>query len=384
MCFIANDLTNKIEIENKLKQTSVQLQSILDNTPSLVTIRNKSGYILFANKEYQRIHGKNQEMLIGKNIFDVFPMETAKKIKAYDEDVFETEKLIEYEIEIPIAGEIFMAITSKFPLKNSDGEIYAICSVSTNITERKKREEVILKLNQELESNLKNLEVSNKELASFSYTISHDLRAPLRAIDGFTNILKVDYTNQLDEEAKRMMDIIIQNTKKMGTLIDNLLDFSKLGKTEIVKSLVNMHDLVLICTNELKAQTDGFNFKIIIQPIPDCYVDETIFKRVWINLISNAIKYSKTKPNPTIEIGCILYEHEYVYWIKDNGVGFNMLFYKKLFGVFQRLHNKEFEGTGVGLAIAERIIEKNQGKIWAEAEEEKGATFYFSIPVINT
>ena len=224
------------------------------------------------------------------------------------------------------------------------------------------------------------LEESNKELEAFSYSVSHDLRAPLRIINGYSEIISTDYSDRLDCEGKRMLGIITENAKKMGNLIDDLLNLSRLGRKEMLYHRVDMNNLVASAIEQqalFKPHVPAINVGIL----ESAYCDSTLIRQVWINLISNAVKYSANRDKPLIEINSFRKENEIIYRIKDNGVGFSMEYADKLFGVFQRLHNmSEFEGTGVGLALVHRIITKHDGRVWAEAEENKGAVFYFSLP----
>ncbi|HYF68422.1 MAG TPA: ATP-binding protein [Ohtaekwangia sp.] len=243
----------------------------------------------------------------------------------------------------------------------------------------------IQRFNQELESTIRqrtdDLQTANKELESFSYSVSHDLRAPLRSINGFARILLEDYGETLDPEGIRSLHTIIRNGERMGQLIDDLLAFSRLGKQQVTKVLLDSESIVKNVIEELNGQY-GDQSEIHVKSLPDIYGDSSMLKQVFQNLISNALKYSMKKEKPVIEIGGYTESFINTYYVKDNGAGFKMQYYDKLFGVFQRLHNtSEFEGTGVGLALVHRIITRHGGKIWAEAEENKGATFYFSLPL---
>jgi signal transduction histidine kinase len=232
-------------------------------------------------------------------------------------------------------------------------------------------------LNKNLSSNLSKLEAINKELEAFTYSVSHDLRAPLRSISGYAKILNEDYGSGLDEEGKKLIDIVVKNASKMGNLIDDLLDFSRLGKKEMIISKINMKDMVRLIAKDLNT----YNAEVWIKDLESASVDITMIKQVWINLISNAFKYSQNKEKIKIEIGSDYNGVEDVFFIKDNGIGFDMRYVHKLFGVFQRLHKvHEFEGTGVGLAIVQRIIHRHGGRVWAEGKVNEGAVFYFSIP----
>jgi PAS domain S-box-containing protein len=229
------------------------------------------------------------------------------------------------------------------------------------------------------------LEAANKELESFSYSVSHDLRAPLRAIDGFTNIFVEDYGGQIDDEGRRLLTVIRENSQRMGLLIDNLLAFSRMGRQPLSTKSVNMKSLALEALGQVKAEGIGTNASTVIHDLPAANADPALLKQVWINLLSNALKYSSARTAPRVEVGALTHgatSGHATFFVKDNGVGFDMRYYDKLFGVFQRLHSaEEFSGTGVGLAIVQRLITRHGGKVWAEAELDKGATFFFSLPL---
>jgi light-regulated signal transduction histidine kinase (bacteriophytochrome) len=226
------------------------------------------------------------------------------------------------------------------------------------------------------------LETSNKELEAFSYSVSHDLRAPLRSIHGYSKILEEDYYSELDENGKRVLGVIQENAKRMGQLIDDLLAFSRLGRREIQKSYLDMSLLVKSVLEEINKLIPN-NAEIKVGTLYPAFGDRALVNQVMFNFISNAVKYSSKRNNPVIEIKSREGEREVIYSVSDNGTGFDMLYANKLFGVFQRLHTtEEFEGTGVGLAIVKRIISKHGGSVWAEGEIGKGATFYFSLPTM--
>ncbi len=236
--------------------------------------------------------------------------------------------------------------------------------------------------NRSREINEKNEELTeaNSNLESFTYSISHDLRSPLRAIGGYANILEEEYTKVLDEEAKRLIGKVRDNTTRMGTLIDELLEFARLGRKEIQKSNIDMKSLVNHVVAELE-RTMGVHAIVQVNGLQPVMADLTLIRQVLLNLVSNAIKYSSKSAAPLVSISSQQQEGNVTYSVKDNGVGFDMAYVDKLFGVFQRLHTaEEFEGTGVGLAIVKRIVTKHGGSVWAEAEKDKGATFFFSLP----
>ncbi len=255
--------------------------------------------------------------------------------------------------------------------------------------ELKQAEADIRQLNDELEQKViertSQLESVNKELESFSYSVSHDLRAPIRAINAYTKILMDDYSEKMDDEGTKVIHSILRNSKKMGELIDDLLAFSKLGRKQVTVSAFNMKTLVDLVIGELLFNDMESIPEFTIGVLPPAKGDQSLIKQVWINLISNAIKYSKYKPKINIEIGAFEKDNHIVYYVKDEGAGFDMQYYDKLFGVFQRLHSQEeFEGTGIGLAIVQRIVQRHNGAVWAESTVNEGSCFYFSLPAVKT
>ena len=266
----------------------------------------------------------------------------------------------------------------------SPGKEYFI-SLVDNITERKLVEQKIRQVNAELEDKVarrtEELIKINEELEAFSYSVSHDLRAPLRGIIGFTAILEEDYTSKLDAEAKRITGVIKHNTLKMGNLIDDLLLFSRMGRQHIEKSTIDNNEMAGYIIEELEQKAAGGTIQWVIHPLHPVNGDIPAMRQVWFNLIANAVKYSGTRQHPRIEIKSFVQGNQLVFMIKDNGVGFDQKYSSKLFKVFQRLHAAdEFEGTGVGLAIVEKIISKHGGRVWAEGVLNEGAAFYFSLP----
>ena len=242
-----------------------------------------------------------------------------------------------------------------------------------DFTERKRAEH-------EIQQHSVALEAANKELDAFSYSVAHDLRAPLRAIDGFSRILLEEHAPTLTPEAQHCLNVVRRNSQRMGLLIDDLLAFSHLSRQPLNRQLVKPADLVRQCLDELRAEQQGRRVEIAIGDLPACQADLALLKQVWMNLISNALKYTRKKEVAVIEVGSREQAGAGVFFVKDNGVGFDMQYADKLFGVFQRLHRPEdYEGTGVGLAIVQRVIHRHGGRVWAEAAVNQGATFYFTF-----
>ena len=239
-------------------------------------------------------------------------------------------------------------------------------------------------INAELEKRVKlrteQLESANNELETFSYSVSHDLKAPLRAIEGFSKLLLEEHSDKLDEEAKRLFNIVISNTARMSQLIEDLLEFSRVTRTQMTKINVDMTKLVEGIFNELKNLENGRNITLTLNNLSPVEGDPSLLRQVWINLIANAIKFTRPRNAAVIQIGNEIENGSNIYFIKDNGVGFDMKYSQNLFGVFQRLHKyKDFEGTGVGLALVERIIKRHGGRIWADSKLNEGASFYFTL-----
>ena len=269
--------------------------------------------------------------------------------------------------------------------KSSEDEIGLLTDAFNHMLARiEMQTDEITTFNQRLEERVVErtleLQAVNKELEAFSYSVSHDLRAPLRSIHGYMNIFAEEYASRLDPEGKRLINIILTNGRRMGQLIDDLLSFSQLGRKELRKGRVSMKDIVADVWKEQAEHEKNRKINFILQNIPPAIADSVTMKQVWTNLLSNACKYTQHKETANIEVGYYMEGGIVVYYVKDNGAGFEMKYYDKLFGVFQRLHSEgEFSGTGVGLAIVERVISKHGGSIWAKATVNEGATFFFTV-----
>ncbi len=246
-------------------------------------------------------------------------------------------------------------------------------SLNNEIVERKRIEGELIKRTDQLES-------ANKELEAFSYTVSHDLRAPLRAIDGFARILVEEHEPHLPEDAKRYLHLVRSNTQRMGNLVDDLLAFSRLSRQQITKSTVAPSTIIRQTLDELEEERKGRRVELTLGNMPPCQAEPSLLRQVWFNLLANALKFTRRCDVAQIEVGSRVDDGITVYFIRDNGVGFDMTYADKLFGVFSRLHRAEdYEGTGVGLAIIQRIITRHGGRVWVEAAVNQGATFYFTL-----
>jgi PAS domain S-box-containing protein len=317
---------------------------------------------------------------------------------SHPDDIIATEKMIQVLISgekdsvrfikryIHKNGAVIWTDVGTALRRDKDGTPLYFMTAVLDITERKQAEEEISKLNAELEHKVKLrtelLEAANKELEAFSYSVSHDLRAPLRSVHGYTKILLEEYENKLDDEGKRICGIISSGATQMGELIDDLLNFSRIGRSGLNPGPLDMKSIVQAVFDDMTSKEEKSKTKLRLGKLHNAFGDANLIRLVWNNLISNAVKYSSKEKTSEISIGSSSKYENITYSIRDNGVGFDMNYKHKLFGVFQRLHSEaEFEGNGVGLAIVQRIILKHGGKVWAEGEEGKGATFYFSLPV---
>ncbi len=374
------------------KNAEALLNDIIENNPMSIQIVDKEGHTLRGNPAFVQLFGS-----VPPPEFSIFEDLKSKSIelenlvaRVKNGDIVHLPDIYfnahDAHIEAPDIPLWIRALI--FPLKDSAGKPGRFVFMHENITERKLYEAEIHTLNEQLEQRVidrtAQLEAANKELEAFSYSVSHDLRTPLRALNGFATILTEDYSIVLDDEGKRLLAVISENATKMGCLIDDLLSFSRLGRVEMVLSTIQMKTLAASVFNELVPEKDRDKIRFTLGNIPVTLGDPSMVKQVWVNLIGNAIKFTSKKTDRHIEIGVITGENENIYFVKDNGAGFEMAKATKLFSVFQRLHTlKEFDGTGAGLAIVRRIILRHNGLVWAEGKVNEGATFYFSLPLLK-
>lgn len=386
---LANDITDRKRVEQALQESEARTRLIIDTALDAVITINAEGQITSWNARAQQVFGWPREEAIGRMLDEtIIPARFREAHRQGLRHFLSTGQgpVLNKRIEITALdrqGREFPVELAIAPVQR-EGTWYFSAFVR-DITDRKQAEEEIKKLNEGLERRVgertAQLAAANQELEAFSYSVSHDLRAPLRAIDGFSRILVEDHSDKLDDDATRVLGVIRSNTQNMGRLIDDLLAFSRLGRKPIERSQIDMKELVRDVFAQLSSADPAVARRLNLRPLHVAHGDPAMVRQVFVNLLSNAAKYSRARNPALIEVGGYSRNGENVYFVKDNGVGFDMNYANKLFGVFQRLHSaEEFEGTGVGLAIVQRIIHQHGGRVWAEGKLNEGATFYFTLP----
>ncbi len=380
---VARDISVVKHSEGELLEANRFLDSLFENLPIMVAVKDAATlkYVRL-NRSFERLFGCSRDDYIGKSSLELFGSEQAEIIAAADREALEFGRLVEIpEQRVQTDLGVRILHTMKMPLGVQGGKPHHLLAISVDITDRKLAEQAIHELNSALEAKAEQLTTTNRELESFSYSVSHDLRAPLRAVDGFAQMMEEDCAAQLDAEGRRYLSVIRENSRRMGALIDDLLAFSRLGRLPVVTQQIDIEALVHEVAEEALNEHAHALPCIVIGPLPPANGDRALLRQVWTNLLSNAIKYSSKAARPRIEVNGGQHGTESFYSIRDNGVGFNMDYADKLFGVFQRLHRSdEFQGTGVGLAIVHRVVTRHGGRVWAEGLVGEGAVFSFSLP----
>lgn len=381
----SSDVSERMRMLETLKESEEKYRTLLNISIDAVFVI-QDYQIVYLNSAAVRLFGANrQEELLGKSPLELFHPDHWELVSERVKQMLESGNpapLIEERI-VRLDGSFLDAESAAIPFMHAGKR--SIQVIMRDITERKKAENDIKHFNFILQKRIAErteaLEKANKELESFSYSVSHDLRAPLRAISGFSQLLEENYKGKLDNEGLRLLDVIRTNTSKMDNLINGLLNLSKVNKAELQYSSIDMYQLVDSIAREMIDSNAHQDFEISISPLPPAWADEVLIGQVWSNLLSNAFKYSMKSPTRKIEVGGRNEGVNTVYYIKDYGIGFDPVYADGLFNVFHRLHSsQEFEGIGIGLSIVKHILERHGGKVWAESQPEKGACFYFALP----
>jgi PAS domain S-box-containing protein len=371
----------------ELRESEEDYRTLVQSANSIILRFDTSGNVTFINNYALKFFGYPEAEIMGKNLVGTIVPEkesTGKDLRVKMQDLLIHP--IQYEVSenenTKKDGTRVWISWTNTPLYDPEGKLVEMLSIGNDITRLKQVEKEISELNNELEQRVadrtRQLVEVNRNLESFTYSVSHDLRAPLRAISGYSSILLQDLPG-IPENDRRYLELLRQNAHEMGRLIDDLLSFSKLGQRSLQKTTIYPASHIREILQELRSDPDTERVEFVIGDLPPCHGDPTLFKQVFTNLLSNAIKFTRTREHPKVETGFVDMEGRQVYFIRDNGIGFDMKYADKIFGVFQRLHDAgEYEGTGVGLAIVYRIIELHGGSIWVESTPGKGTTFYFT------
>jgi len=359
-------------------------RAVGEAAPCGIVMIDPQGKIMLANLQAAKLLGYSAADLVGRSVDSLVP-EPLRTAHSAHRDGFHRDPqtrpmgagrdlfaLRKDGIEIPV--ELGLS-----PFATEAGTY--VVAFLIDITERKRHEAIQQALRESLEERSAQLEAANKELEAFCYSVSHDLRSPLRAIDGFSRMLLEDHADRLDAEGERVLGVVRKSTVAMGKLIDDLLEFSRVGRSRFDLSVVDMTALAQGALTEVLAANPSRRVEMTVGLLPTATGNLALLRQTWTNLLSNAVKYTRSRETAHVEIGAREDQTEHVYYVRDDGVGFDMRYSHKLFSVFQRLHSaEEFPGTGVGLALVRRIVERHGGRVWAEAKVGEGATFYFALP----
>jgi len=366
------------EMAKALQEGARKERAIFENALDIICSLDAEGRFLTVSPSSLKVWGYRPEELIGRRYAELVVPEEVEKSEQAEQEVLDGKALTDFENRYRRKDGAKVNMLWSAWWSDTDKVMFAM---ARDITERKRAENAIKQLNKDLEKQTVQLEAANKELEAFSYSVSHDLRAPLRAIDGFSRILLEDHSGKLDDDATRVLGVIRSNTQNMGRLIDDLLTFSRLGRKPIERLQIDMKELARDVLAQISSADSAAALQFDLGPLHKAQGDPAMIRQVFVNLLSNAAKYSRARNPALVEVGGYRENGENVYYVKDNGVGFDMNYTNKLFGVFQRLHSaEEFEGTGVGLAIVQRIIHRHGGRVWADGKVNEGATFYFTLP----
>jgi PAS domain S-box-containing protein len=357
----------------KLAETKDQLQAIVDSTHAAIYMKDLDGRFVFANRGLEAILNLPAERILGKTVYDFFPVEAADEYAANDCAVLTSGASFEEEVVVPLGDGPHLFLTLKVPLRDAAGKVYALCAVSTDITERRLAVE-------EAQRARADAEAANQELEAFSYSVAHDLRAPLRALDGFSAALVEDYRDRLDGQGVEYLGRVRAGAQHMAQIIDDLLTLSRVSRHEMQSTMLDLTAMAHDVAGRLRGSQPGRKVDFVIQEGISAQGDAHLLELALENLLGNAWKYTGKRPRARIEFGAVIEGESTVYFVRDDGAGFDMAYSQKLFRPFSRLHaSHEFEGTGIGLANVQRIVRRHGGRAWATGAPDHGATFFFTL-----
>jgi PAS domain S-box-containing protein len=381
---LQQEMTEPKCAERAVQEAREYAESIVETVREPLVVLDTHLRVISVNPSFCKAFNTTPEDAEGKLIYDLGNRQwNISKLRVLLEEIVpENSQFQDFEVEyeFPTIGRRTMLLNARQIYSKGIGAQMILLAIE-DITERKKAEDEIKKLTEDLKRRAIELESAYKELETFSYSVSHDLRTPLVVIGGFSRVLLEKYSNHLDPKGQQFLSLMHSGTQKMLQLIDDLLAFSRSEHQQMKPSDIDMGELVKAVFEELKSSIPEQTLRLDIKTLPPAYGDQSMIRQVFVNLLSNAIKFRRPKGAVVIESGCIAKENQNIYYVKDNGVGFDMRYAGELFGVFRRHHTFDgYEGTGVGLSIVQRIIHRHGGQVWAEGEINKGATFYFTIP----
>lgn len=364
--------------------TSAFLSAIVESSDDAIIGKDLTGKVVSWNRGAERMFGYDSADMVGTSIERLLAPDRPDEERRILENARRGETRLYETVRIRKDGSPVDLSLAVSPIRDGQGNIVGVSSIARDISDRKRAEEQILRLNAELEHRVQlrtaELTAANQELEAFTYSVAHDLRAPLRHIDAFTRILQEDYAGSFPPEAAQLLDTIRRGSENMSRLVNDLLSLAHVGRQEMKKERISLNLIIEEVIAEMGRETEGREIDWRIARLPTIDGDPGLLKQVFANLLSNAVKYTRPRGKAVIEIGLRTIDGKRVIFVWDNGVGFDMKYATKLFGVFQRLHRpEEFEGTGVGLAIVDRVVKRHGGRIWAESQMNQGATFYFTL-----
>jgi PAS domain S-box-containing protein len=384
----AVDLTERRRAEAEIAMTKAQLETLLTQAPVGFAYFDRDLRYLLINDRLAQMNGLSVEAHLGKTIAEIVPslLPTVQQVVARILATGEPMVGHEFSGETPLQpGVTRYWSESWYPVRDAAGQVTGFGVVVEEITARKRAERELKQAMEATEQSNRQLQDANRELEAFAYTVAHDLRAPLRHIQGFTRVLLENYRSTMPPQAQKHFDLVARGAKMMGQLVDDLLAYARLGRQEIHRQTIAMQQLVNSLWESLSHEYAGRRVEFDVAPLPDGQADPSLLGLVWQNLLLNALKFTRGRDPARIEVGARSEPGENLYFVRDNGVGFDMRYVQKLFGLFQRLHREEdYEGTGVGLATVARIIHRHGGRVWAESELDRGATFFFTLPRKDT